>query len=234
MTGLLKAIQEDRGQPATVRMGTVTSTSPLIVAVQGTNFDPDSIGLADMYVPTIGDNVALLGQSAVSSDGSSWLAVGGARAGVAGRTGVLIKYGRRETSSGTTTTTALGVLRVDNIQLCTGNQYLIKLNTTLFTTVANDSATMRAHLNLAGAATTASTLITLFNSGAVPNVANGISATASVVFTATSNTTTASVLMAVFRLTGTGNISAFGDPVVPSEIAVYEVGRNISNDGVSL
>lgn len=215
-------------------MGVVTSTSPLIVAVQGTNFDPDSIGLADTYVPTIGDSVALLGQSAISSDGSSWLAIGGARAGAAGRSGVLIKYGNRTTSSGTTTTTALAILRVDNIQLCTGNQYLIKLNTTLFSSVAGDSTTMRAHLSLAGPATTASTLITLFNSGAIPNISNGISATCSVVFTATSNTTTASVAMAIFRLTGTGNVSAFGDPVVPTEIAVYEVGRNISNDGVSL
>ena len=232
--GLLDQIGKDRGQPASVRMGIVTSTSPLIIGVQGTNYDADSVGLLDTYVPTIGDNVALVGQSSISTDGSSWLAVGGTRAGAAGKTGVLIKYGNRTTSSGTTTTTPLGVLRLDNIRLCAGNQYLVTLNGTIFSSVANDSVSMRAYLSLAGAATTASTLITLFNSSAIPNIGNGVSGDCSAVYFSATNTTTASILMGVFRLTGTGNVSLFADPVVPAEIAVYEVGRNISNDGVAL
>lgn len=65
-------ISKDRGQPATVRIGTVVSVNPLIVSVQGSLFtDVGSIGQV-----AVGDVVALLGQSAVSADGSSWLALG--------------------------------------------------------------------------------------------------------------------------------------------------------------
>lgn len=65
-------ISKNRGQPATVRIGTVTSVLPLVVSVQGTEFtNVGSVG--DLAV---GDVVALLGQSAVSADGSSWLALG--------------------------------------------------------------------------------------------------------------------------------------------------------------
>ena len=65
-------ISKDRGQPATVRVGTVVSTQPLVVSVQGALFtDVGSVGQV-----AVGDVVALLGQSAVSADGSSWLALG--------------------------------------------------------------------------------------------------------------------------------------------------------------
>lgn len=65
-------ISKNRGQPATVRIGTVVSVLPLVVSVQGTLFtDVGSIGQL-----AVGDVVALLGQSAVSADGSSWLAMG--------------------------------------------------------------------------------------------------------------------------------------------------------------
>jgi len=65
-------IIKDRGQPATVRVGTVASVSPLVVSVQGTLFT--DVGSTEELV--VGDVVALLGQSAVSADGSSWLALG--------------------------------------------------------------------------------------------------------------------------------------------------------------
>lgn len=65
-------ISKDRGQPATVRIGTVVSLLPLVVSVQGTLFtDVGSVGQL-----AVGDVVALLGQSAVSADGSSWMALG--------------------------------------------------------------------------------------------------------------------------------------------------------------
>lgn len=65
-------ISKNRGQPATVRIGTVTSVLPLIVSVQGSEFT--DVGSTGPLV--VGDVVALLGQSAVSADGSSWLALG--------------------------------------------------------------------------------------------------------------------------------------------------------------
>lgn len=71
---LATQISKDRGQPATVRVGTVVSVQPLVVHVQGTDFQ--DVGVLADYVPVVGQPVVLLGQSAVSSDGSSWLALG--------------------------------------------------------------------------------------------------------------------------------------------------------------
>ena len=71
---LADQISKDRGQPATVRIGVVESLLPLVVSVQGTSFQ--DVGVLGWYVPAIGDVVALLGQSAVSADGSSWLVLG--------------------------------------------------------------------------------------------------------------------------------------------------------------
>ena len=67
-------ISKDRGQPATVRVGTVVSLSPLTVDVQDTGIT--NMGVLDGYVPAVGHVVALLGQSSVSADGSSWLLLG--------------------------------------------------------------------------------------------------------------------------------------------------------------
>lgn len=71
---LADQISKNRGQPATVRIGTVITTVPLIVDVQGTFVE--RAGVLNSYFPVIGDVVALLGQSAVSADGSSWLVLG--------------------------------------------------------------------------------------------------------------------------------------------------------------
>ena len=62
------------GQPASVRIGVVTSTAPLRVNVQGTLFrELGYIGA----LPSVGDTVALVGQSSsVGSDPGSWLVLG--------------------------------------------------------------------------------------------------------------------------------------------------------------
>jgi hypothetical protein len=67
-------IAKDRGQPGTVRVGTVLSVVPLVVSVQGSLFT--DVGVLAGFVPVVGQTVALLGQSSVSADGSSWLALG--------------------------------------------------------------------------------------------------------------------------------------------------------------
>lgn len=67
-------IAKDRGQPATVRIGTVVSLNPLLVSIQGTLYA--DVGVLDSYIPAVGHVVAALGQSAVSADGSSWLVLG--------------------------------------------------------------------------------------------------------------------------------------------------------------
>lgn len=65
------------GQPATVRVGTVTSTSPFQVTVQGTVIT--RLGLLNVApAPGLGAVVLLLGQSVkgAHSSGSSWIVIG--------------------------------------------------------------------------------------------------------------------------------------------------------------
>lgn len=65
------AIQRDRGEPARVRIGEVINGD---IVLQGVILQ--DVGILDSYSPADGDNVALLGQSAVGTSGSSWLALG--------------------------------------------------------------------------------------------------------------------------------------------------------------
>lgn len=75
MAGLAEAIQGTVGQPASVRIGVVDSTSPLAISAQGVPFN--DVGLLGDYAPAVGDSVALLGQSSgAGSDPASWLALG--------------------------------------------------------------------------------------------------------------------------------------------------------------
>src|SRR5687767_7965728 len=70
--GLPDRIRSAVGQPATVRIGVIASVFPLTVNVQGAIFT--DVGIGGSYFPTVGDTVALLGQSPQSgSDATSWL-----------------------------------------------------------------------------------------------------------------------------------------------------------------
>lgn len=79
MTGLAEAVQQAVGQPASVRIGTVTSITPFVVSAQGVPFE--DVGWLGSYLPQTGDTVILLGQSSESgSDPASWAALGVASA----------------------------------------------------------------------------------------------------------------------------------------------------------
>lgn len=72
------AVVSAAGQPATVRVGTITALSPTRVTMGGTVIDPEAVGFARDYSPVLGDVVALLGQSVEGTDssGSTWLVLG--------------------------------------------------------------------------------------------------------------------------------------------------------------
>lgn len=75
MPNLADVIQSAAGQPASVRIGRITSTSPVTVDVQGASFR--DAGVLSSYTPVVGHVVALLGQSTASgSDPTSWLILG--------------------------------------------------------------------------------------------------------------------------------------------------------------
>lgn len=95
---LAREIQKDRGQPAVVRVGIVTSIAPLVIMLQDTALDSSSVGVMHPYLPAVDDAVILLGQSAVSSSGSSWLALGTASRA----TGNLVNHAASPTVNGST------------------------------------------------------------------------------------------------------------------------------------
>lgn len=74
---LADKIVDSSGQPATIRVGIVTSTSPFTVEVQGAPFT--DLGFLDVAPrPALGAVVLLLGQSVrgAKSSGSSWVVLG--------------------------------------------------------------------------------------------------------------------------------------------------------------
>jgi hypothetical protein len=80
MAGLADAINGVAGQPASMRVGRVDSLNPLVVTAQGVPFE--DVGVLGPYIPQLGDQVALIGQSSeAGSDPASWLALGAITAG---------------------------------------------------------------------------------------------------------------------------------------------------------
>lgn len=69
------------GQPSSVRIGQISSTTPLVLTIQGASFSGESVGILGSYVPALGETVAVLGQSKTQgSDPSSWLILGSSNA----------------------------------------------------------------------------------------------------------------------------------------------------------
>lgn len=68
------SIQKDRGQPSLVRMGRIGADG--LVYIQDTALEPDAVGFQGGYAPVAGDTVAVMGQSAIGTAGSSWLVLG--------------------------------------------------------------------------------------------------------------------------------------------------------------
>lgn len=75
---IAQAVQDATGQPSTVRIGRVDSVSPLQINLGGTILGLEALGILTPYTPSVGDTVALLGQSVegAQSTGSSWLVLG--------------------------------------------------------------------------------------------------------------------------------------------------------------
>lgn len=226
-------ISKDRGQPSTVRIGIVTQVFPLLVNLQGTLLR--EVGILGSYTPMLGDYVALLGQSAVSADGSSWLALGRATPSdaVSTRLGIIAR-GLRTTTS-TTTTTEVGVLRIDNIPVFGGRMYRVQLATTpIFnSTILNDLMEGRFYYSLTGAATIASTLC-----GAISiesRSASGQQYTDGVcgyIASPTVSPALMSVLFSVARTAGAGTVSIIASANYPVHMVVEDIGPDPGNTGI--
>lgn len=75
MASITQQIAAAPGQPSSVRIGIILETNPTVISVQGQEFT--DVGFLDSYTPTLGDVVALLGQSSqAGTDPTSWLCLG--------------------------------------------------------------------------------------------------------------------------------------------------------------
>lgn len=226
-------ISKNRGQPATVRIGIVTQVLPLLIDVQGTILV--GVGKLDTYQPMVGDYVALLGQSAVSADGSSWLALGRASVSDVATSGRgAIARGLRITNS-STTTTEVGVLRIDNIPVFEGRLYRVWLATSVifFSTVANDLLEGRFYYSLTGLATIG---VNLFGTISIESrTAGGAQYTDGTgAFLPSPGTGTMSVLFTVLRTAGTGTISVQASANYPVHLVVEDIGPDPGDTGVDV
>lgn len=226
-------ISKDRGQPATVRIGVVVQTLPLLIELQGTIME--GVGKLDSYLPMVGDFVALLGQSAVSADGSSWLALGRASPGDVATSGLgVIARGVRTTSSSASATEA-SVLRIDNIPVFEDRLYRVALATsTIFnSSLANDLMEGRFYWSLTGPAVAG---VNLFGVLSIPARSSGAAQFTDAVsaFLPSPGTGTLSVLFTVLLTIGAGTVSIPSSASYPVHMVVEDLGPDPGNTGIAL
>lgn len=231
-------ISKDRGQPATVRIGVVTNVLPLEVTVQATSYR--NVGVLGSYPPMLGDVVALLGQSAVSADGSSWLVLGRASASdiPTSRMGVIARGYRITNSTGTTTD--VGVLRLDDIPIFEGRLYRAQLATSAIfnSTVANDLMEGRFYYSLTGPATTADTLFGTLSietrTAGGAQYTDGTCAFLPSPVVAGAGSGSLSVLFSILRTAGTGTISIPASVNYPIHMIFEDLGPDPGDTGVDI
>lgn len=229
-------ITKDRGQPATVRIGVVTQVSPLEVTVQATPYV--NVGILGDYSPFLGDIVALLGQSAVSADGSSWLTLGKVQSGDLPTTHLgVIGRGVRTTNS-TGTTTEVGVLRIDDMPIFEGRLYRVALATSCLysSTVANDLLEGRLYYSLTGAAVVGTNLFGTLSietrTAAGAQYTDGTGAFLPSPVAVGAGAGTLSVLFSVLRTAGTGTVSIMANATYPVHMVVEDMGVDPGDTGV--
>lgn len=141
----------------------------------------------------------------------------------------ILRRGNRPTASATTTTTEIGVLRVDGIPIVSGRAYRIWTSPLfLYSSVTNDIVDARIRASTSGAATTASTQIgnpLRLKTDSGP----GVSSPMSVIYPATV-TGTLSVLLTVVRTSGTGNVQL----LIGEDLIIEDVGIDPGDTGVDL
>jgi len=150
---------------------------------------------------------------------------------IEGNQQLVIKRGRRITSTGNVTTTETGVLRIDNIPVLAGRLYQISTGPiNMDGSVDNDVGRVGIRTSQSGAATTSSTLsgymrLTIDNNSQ-SNVVN-----ANAWYLAPSDGML-SVLLTLVRQAGTGNIIIFGSASDILDLVVQFAGNDPGDSGV--
>lgn len=144
----------------------------------------------------------------------------------------IIARGQRTTSS-SSTTTEVGVLRIDGVPVVAGRSYKVWTSPlAVHSSAANDVVRARIRINAAGTATTSSTQLAI-TQDIVPNTAHppapGISGRYD-----PGSSGTLSVLLTVGRQTGTGNVDILSGAGLEIELVVEDIGLAVGDTGVDI
>ncbi|HSW66655.1 MAG TPA: hypothetical protein VLI54_05960 [Bacillota bacterium] len=142
--------------------------------------------------------------------------------------GGIIARANRTTNKGSITGTEVGILRIDNMTLVNGRRYAVYCSPSRFdSTVDTDITAMRLRLNQSGTATTSSTALIYAEEP------DQRSMTCGTAFTATADTTNASLLLSGIRTLGSGTSTWLAD-AGNFDMWVVDQGVDVGDTGVDL
>lgn len=140
----------------------------------------------------------------------------------------------RSSSSAPTTTTELGVLRLDDVPLLAGRGYWIRTsNLLLISTVTTDSVAARLRFTTAGSTpNTASPILSALLADVTPSA--GQLRTSMQRYYVPTGAETLSVLLTIQRAAGTGSVSIGFAQGLPIDILVEDAGDDPGDGGTDL
>lgn len=226
-------VAKSRGQPATVRIGTVVSVLPPAVTVQGTTLN--DVGFLRGYSPQIGDTVAVLGQSAVTADAASWLVMNAIEPG---SSDLLTGYGRLIAWYERMTSTAaagspVGALRLGRLTVPANRQLFILAQGHADGTTNGNTLRLTVNFTTDGTDATAASPVLTTSRWEQTDAAEPEFITCMKLY----QTTTAislSLALSIVLAAGAGNISINADATRPAAIYVFDQGTALPANGVDL
>lgn len=145
----------------------------------------------------------------------------------------ILARGKRTTNS-TTTTTEVGVLRLDDVPIQAGRTYLIYTSTLLAdSSVANDGVEGLLRYTTDGSTPTTSSTILAQTVDVQTNAAQSTDVAVIASYTPAADETL-SVLLTVARTTGTGNVGLLGAATTPIELFIEDKGLDVTDTGVDV
>lgn len=150
--------------------------------------------------------------------------------------GTIIGWAQRITNSTTnSTSTDIGVMRLDNVAVVSGRSYSIRSNSlNPNSTVGTDTVRIQVRYRTDGTAAGITDALLPGGQAFTFGTASGfVTATFDIQYIPTGNQTL-SLLLCVARSNGTGAVSLFADGVRVTEIKIFDCGVDIGNTGVNL
>lgn len=148
--------------------------------------------------------------------------------------GTVLKRSERTTNGTTTTTTPQGYMRLDSIDIVSGNCYEVKTSPLIFeSSVAGDLVTITLYGSTSGAATTSSTQLTALVDTSQTASGNQKTKGFSYLYAA-ATTGQLSLLIAYVRTSGTGNVRINASATLPAQLWVTVGGVDPGDTGVDI